>query len=316
MKKFVYRILSFTALALILAYFLNKIIDKGLQRSTNEYYKEWNDLLSSKINADVIIQGTSRAFFHFSPALLDSILHMNSYNLGLDGWPFHMQYHRFKLYMKYNEKPKYIIQNVDPFTLSKRTDLFKHTQFLPYLNDPIIREAVSSYNGLTWKDYYIPLYKYRSYFKAPILGLTGFFGFQLFDNGRYKGFQPQYITWDSSFVEFKRTVPNGWRLDVDSETIVLFKRFLDTCQQEGINVILVNSPEYFEAQILLLNRDSIMDIFKDYALTYNLSYLDYSKDSLCFHKQYFYNSQHLNNFGVELFNLQLAKDLNGIIVLP
>jgi hypothetical protein len=40
-----------------------------------------------------------------------------------------------------------------------------------------------------------------------------------------------------------------------------------------------------------------------------LLFLDYSSDTICNNKKLFYNSQHLNSKGSEIFTKKLAKDL-------
>ena len=53
------------------------MVDAGLRKSRNAYFANWNDLYNSKINADLLIMGSSRAEFHISPKILDSLLTLN-----------------------------------------------------------------------------------------------------------------------------------------------------------------------------------------------------------------------------------------------
>jgi hypothetical protein len=39
--------------------------------------------------------------------------------------------------------------------------------------------------------------------------------------------------------------------------------------------------------------------------------LDYTKDTLCLNKTYFYNYSHLNRTGAKLFSVKLARDIRG-----
>lgn len=45
----------------------------------------------------------------------------------------------------------------------------------------------------------------------------------------------------------------------------------------------------------------------------DITFLDYSKDSICTDKINFYNSQHLNAIGAGKFNRKLSNDLKKII---
>ena len=296
-----------------IALLLQTIIDKGLEKSPNGNFREWDDIYKSKINADMIVQGSSRAWVQFSPKILDSAFNCNSYNLGIDGYGFQMQYYRFLIYLKHNKKPKYIIQNVDHFLLNLRPDLFEYEQFLPYLDDKNIRIAVTPYNGLNWKDFYIPLFKYHSNYEIAFEGLSNYFHATLPNNGKYKGFLARNWFWDDSFMKFKKSNPQGYRIKIDSNTNILFGKYLDYCKMNHINVIFIYTPEYIEAQKLLLNRDSITRLINNYAVAYNIPFINYSNDELCSDTSCFYNSQHLNKKGVFYFNQKLSKDLKQYI---
>lgn len=103
---FIFLIIFFITYALDVYYTNNlKLIpsDKSDERAV------WNDIYESKIDVDIAIYGSSRAWVHVDPEIIDSVLNTSSYNLGMDGYPFHMQYYRHKEYFKYNQKPKTII---------------------------------------------------------------------------------------------------------------------------------------------------------------------------------------------------------------
>lgn len=296
-----------------MAFLLQKIADNGLKKSSFGPYKEWNDIIQGNINADVVIQGSSRAMVQISPEILDSALHLNSYNLGMNGWQFYMQYYRFMLYLRHNRKPKYIIQNIDHATLAKTPNFFDPEQFLPYLEIDIIEEAVAPFSSFDWKDFTIPMYKYRGKYQLYAQGFVNNFRRVPLDNERYKGFEAQNLPWDSSFRRYKKTVPNGLYVNLDKETQFLFEKFLEQCRVNKIKVIFVYAPTYIEAQNLFLNRDSITNIFKNYARKYDIPLFDYSNDSICLDTMNFYNSHHLNSTGVKKFNLKFVGDLNEAI---
>ena len=313
MKKFLFKLAIFITPIILIAYVSQAFIDKSLKRTNySSNYNEWNDIFESKINADLIIQGSSRAINHISPKHLDSIFKMNSYNLGMNGYEFQMQYYRFLIYMKYNKKPKYIIQTTDYRTLNKRTDLYMHEQFIPYLNNELIREAVIGYEGLDYRDIYIPLYKYihnKSLFLGSINSLKG----DVTSNGKYKGFQSINRNWDTTFLNFQKKNPNGYKSEIDSVTLRLFDSFVKYCSKNGIKLIFLNSPVYFEAKNLLKNSKTIDSLYLSYSQRYNIPYLNYSNDSICLDTANFCNSQHLNSRGVIKFNSILSHDLKTII---
>lgn len=98
-------------------------------------YGSWNDIYASNIQGDVIIMGTSRAFVHFNPAIIDSILHTDSYNLGMNGRPVDAQIIKYHAYRRQgNAKPKLIIYELYGGSMDKSNG-YQREQFLPYLKD-------------------------------------------------------------------------------------------------------------------------------------------------------------------------------------
>src|SRR4051812_31298576 len=113
MKKFITKSLILTSILFVLAYLLQQLIDKGLSQSNfSTEYKEWDDITKSKINAEIIIQGSSKAWLQISPRIFEDEFKLSTYNLGMNGQCFPMQKWRLDMYLKYNKKPKYLIQVV------------------------------------------------------------------------------------------------------------------------------------------------------------------------------------------------------------
>jgi hypothetical protein len=310
MKKFISRLALFILLPLPFLFVLNYITDKGLHKSNLPLFTEWNDIYASKANADVLINGSSRAWVHVSPKILDSALNTNSYNIGIDGWHFKMQYARFRVYMQHNKKPRLIIQSLDMTTLHNRSDLFQYQQFLPYLNDSIIWNATMGYRG-HFNDFqrYFPLYKYNQNLRFIKEGVLAYLNHDRNPRVKYKGYQGQNATWSDAFEIFKKENPNGSEVEVDRSTCEDFEAYLSYCKQNNIKVVLVYSPEYYEMKPLWTNREQIFNRYRAYAKEFDIPFLDYSNDSLCFNTKYFYNSQHMNTAGSEIFSRQLAADV-------
>lgn len=318
MTRFLPKAFLFILVVFVCLFCLQLAIDSGLRKSRFRDFKEWNEILDSKIKSDLIIQGSSRAYVHFSPKLLDSLLSLNTYNLGIDGYGFIMQYYRLQIFLEHNTKPRYLIQSLDLNMMRSDGELYNHEQFLPYLNLPLIRTGTSQYTGsFDFMDYNVPLYKYHNCLRSVYVGLSGFVFGKKYSTNSYKGFRTRNNKWDNSFEKFKSTHPQGTRAVINSKVLRMFEDFLGYCKSNGITVVLVYSPEYIEAQKLFLNRDSILHIYSEYAEKYNFPLLDYSQDSICYSVNNFYNSQHLNATGVLKFNKRLAKDLiEKNIVIP
>ncbi len=299
----------------LLMYAVQYAVDRGLRKSKMQYFATWNDIYSGKINADVIVNGSSRAFLHISPQILDTILHLNSYNLGLDGWGFPMQFARFRIYLQHNKKPRYIIQSIDLDNFEDRKDLYSYRQFLPYLNDREIRDITSRYEGkFTFPEMYFPLFKYNNNLNLVKEGLFCYFNIgKVATNKLYKGFGPRSFAWDSSFERFKAAYPNGTVKPVQENAVREFEQFLNYCRDNDIKVIFVFTPILREELAMEKNAGEIIAMIDGYSKKYNFLFLNYANDTLGADRKYFYNSQHLNAQGAALFTTKLASDLKPFV---
>lgn len=315
MKRFLIKISLFSTIVFLLFLGLEFLISEGLKKSKKHHFADWNALFKGEINADVIINGSSKALVQVSTIVIDSTLKVNSYNLGINGHDFYMQNSKYFAYTKYNTTPKLVVQIIGNGSLKKRTDLYAFDQFLPYIDDPIIKEVTQDYIGLTSFDYYLPFVRYFGSKTSINEGLISFFEClkKKSDPHRYKGYRPNSAEWDGSFERFVRYCPNGKTIHLTDTSIQLFKKFLSYHKKEDIPLVLVYPPTYDKSQKYINNRAEIMALYDSMAQEYNIPLLDYSKLSMAKDKTYFYNSQHLNRKGAELFSKKLAQDLQKYI---
>jgi hypothetical protein len=310
MKKFILKVLLYLLPIVMMAYVFDYVITSGLRKSRYNDYAVWNDIYAGQINADVIINGSSRAMVQLSPAIMDSVLQVNSYNIGFNGYGFLMQLLRNDIYRKHNHKPRMIIHEVDYGTFGKRDDLYENFQFFPYLDDVDLRSELSNYKGLNFFDYNVPLIRYYSYYKIVGFGVAEFFGLFNMRGSKVKGYQANSVRWDGSFEEAKASFANGFRAHQDSTSVVLFEEYIKSNKSDSIEVVLVWMPEYIEGQKFVLNRDSVLNYFENLAGRHDLLFFNYSQDTICHSKDFFYNSRHLNKKGAEYFSRKFASDLN------
>lgn len=294
-------------------YGLQWIVDAGLKKSNHPLLTEWNDIYAGRINADLLVMGSSRAVNNYSTKILDEELKINSYDLGMNGYRFPMHYERFKIYLKHNRPPRLVVQNLDSFLLSTYNELYDSGQFLPFLDDPDIRRATAGYKGeFKALDYYFPLYKYNFNQDLMVTGFLNFFDLAKIPPQKYKGYKAEESSWNGSFEKIKQMYPNGMRHTIEPDTESKFIEYLQFCYNNNIKVIMVYSPEYIAAQDITLNHNEIVEHFRQLAEQNNAEFLDYSKNSISYDKHYFLDSQHLNKTGAEMFTYKLANEIKNI----
>lgn len=276
-------------------------------------FEVMEDIYSKRIKSDILIIGSSRAWTHFNSQLLEEKTGESVYNLGIDGHTFRLQLLRYNEFILHNKPPKKVILSIEAATFEQRDLLYQGEQFLPYMlyNDSI-QKYLKAYNAFNDIDYRIPLIRYIGQDQVLKTILTNFIhSSSPQEMYRYKGFHGQDRAWNDDFQKAKKEKP-VYNIKTDKEIINLFCEFIADCQSQNIQVFLVYSPEYIDGQNYIRNRAEMMNIFDSIAITYKVPLIDYSDDPIVFEKRYFYNANHMNYQGANLFSDKLADTLINI----
>ena len=315
MKKFIQNIIIFSIILTIVLVLLDVIVTKGLRKSNAFEFDDLTKIYNSQIDANLVINGSSKALCQIDPKIVDEVLSVQSYNFGMNGTGIELQNLVYNLYRKYNKKPDYIIQIVSSGTLEKNENMHEYKRYAPYLNDSLVREKAQDLNGFEKVDFYIPFIKYSGFSIEVINGFGNFFGIKLPSdtNKKYKGYYAHNAQWNSSFEKFKVTYPNGKEIIIDNKLIKQLDTSIKKAIQEEINFIMIYPPTYYEAQPYITNREKIINTYKAIANNNKILFLDFSSDKITKSKEYFYDSQHLTKKGAEIFTKKLSlriKDEN------
>lgn len=310
MVKLLLKTILFLVLLYIPLYIIQTVVDKGMTHYRKGEYGVWNDIYNSPINADLVIIGNSRAFVNISPMILDSALKQPAYNLGYDGGDFNLAYTRFKVYLCHNKMPKTVVLSISPPDLERGIGIFNLPQFMPFLKDTVLRKGLAGYaNSFNKADFYVPAMKYRTDPSSYVTGIKLYFGKNVVeDELRVRGYEARPRKWDNSFNEFI-ALHQKFNHKIDTALLKQFKELIKTCADHHTKLYLVYSPEYIKVQPYFVNRAGIMSVYKVASLLYHVPFLDYSNDPMSSDTSYFYNSEHLNKNGSEVFTRKLAKDM-------
>lgn len=311
MKKFLKHIFIWSIIAIIIAVFFDIMITIGLRRVDIRKYAAWNDIYRGNICADLVVVGSSRAWCGYNTYILDSLLHCNSYNLGLDGHYFDMQLVRYQTYRRYNSKPKVVIVNADFSTLGATTShaQYEREQFFPYICDETLIDAVKDKKDISILERFLPLFRYYGYRDDYEDGVLAFFGKTKFtDGGMYKGYRGDEDSWKVGPLPERDSI----KIETfDVPTIKLFVTFIEHLSKEDIKVVFVKSPVY-EDFYQFINLQKSDSIFNAIAKHYNIPVLDYYLSDINKDTSNFINYTHLNKKGSELFTMKLCRDLDSL----
>ena len=312
MKRFIIKTVAFFTILLGLAWGLDYIISKGLLEMEDYRFMSWSEMQKGDINADIVIMGNSRGFSHFEPWTIDSICNTTSYCLGLGGYSITVQDLKYHYYRLYNKKPKYIIQQVDYYTLRNDSAPHQHEseQYLPMIYDSRIHDEFLRV-GYTNLDIYCPLYRYWGYQMVIKNGLLEFLGVKHYvrDPSR-RGHHYEKGEWDGSELARMDTIHAQFNLKGKA----YFEQYMRERAEEGIKVILVNSPTYIGANNKTMGLDKVNTYFDSIASVYNTVYWNYNEGyEMCNDTANFCVSVHMNPQATHQFSIDFANDLKAYI---
>jgi hypothetical protein len=301
----------------VISYGVQYITDTGLRKYNDDIYGSWNKIVQGKINAEVIILGSSRAYVQYDPKVITNVTGLSCFNLSVNGGKILAQSAKYQSYLEHNIPPKILIQNIELMYLRKDDYIFQKEQFLPYLSDPEVSSYLELIDNNIRFEKLIPLYKYRGLNKTVLLGLKSYFHLTkkptTFD---YNGFRGQEKEWNNDFEKFKAASNEKERIYTKDDLAIGFEilnRLIKQCKDNNIRLILVHAPMYYELQQLLPQKDSLDNVIAKLAQKNGIEFWDYSKDRLSYSKKYFYNSMHLNMTEAEIFSRELAENLKAFI---
>lgn len=312
MKKFLINSFYFVFPILLFGYSFDVFLSKNMKKS-NAFaageYPVWNDILDGKVNSDIVIYGSSRAWVHFDSDIIRKKIKKSTYNLGIDGHNFWLQNLRHKQLLKFNKKPKLIIYSLDVITLLDNTELSNYEQFFPYmLFNQDFKNAIIGSNSDKNFEFSIPLLRYFGRYKS----IRTAFEMALFHEEnpieRSCGYKGQDLLWNNDLENAQKKM-GSYKAVLNTSSILNFENFLKECKNLNIKIIFVYSPEYIEGQKFIENKYEIIKLYNDLSKKYSIPFYNFSNAKICFNKSYFYNATHMNKIGAELFSSQLADTL-------
>jgi hypothetical protein len=307
------RIVGFFFLVAIVAVVTDWVINRGLRRIQTSKFGALNSVISGRVDADIVISGSSRALNHYDPRVIQSITGRSAYNIGMNASQIDFQLAVLKTYLKHNTPPRLVIQNLDLFSFetTRKGEIYEPGNYLPFLSDDELYAGLRRIDPNVWKWKYIPLYGYavEDMRFTWIWGILGFFGMNPSED-YFQGFNPRRQVWTGDFERFRQEHPEGVRYAVEPLGVQNLTEICEICRDRGIALLLVYSPEYVQMQSMEVNRGEIFAQFRAICDRLQIPLWDYSDSAISMDKINFYNSQHLNAIGAQSF----SEDLSGRMV--
>ena len=313
MKKYLLKAIFFLVLVYALGWALDFAVSKGLMKMDDYRFMSWADLSDGSASSDLLIMGNSRALSHFEPWTITDTCGVSAYNLGVGGYSITVQTLKYNYYRLHNAKPKFIVQQVDYYTMRDDSVPGNHQseQFMPLIYDKGIRTELKRC-GYSWPDLNCPMYRYFGYQQVIKNGLLEFL------HAKHYVSDPSRLGhhYEHGELDVARNDELETQIAKMSPTAQAhFESYLSECQKEGIFVILVNSPTYKVRTEKTAGLDEVNSYYSEVADRYGAVYLNYEDYHLCDDPSYFAAAVHLNPEGTHIFSSDFAGKLKEILQL-
>jgi len=301
MKKFLISIACFIVLMCVIDRLYGAFCDylNTHPKRGETFYRNY---IINEADDDVIMMGSSRMVHHYVSNIIADSLGVTVWNAGVDGMGIIMNYGYVKLLLRHHT-PRVIIYDISPYDFCVEDNVKQLKNLRPYVNDSDIKELFEQVESLERIKLYSNLVKYNS----SLLPLIRDY-YKPGGKGDYNGYAPLYGEMSDNMACENDDITERDYI-IDDFKINLFDELIAICQEKGIQLINVVSPEFCNESTAMANRiGSILDgraIVFDYSYTEGIS----NNNSL------FQDREHLNNDGAVLFTQVLSERLLSIIDL-
>lgn len=265
-----------------------------------------DNYICNKLEADILVFGSSRAQHHYNTVMISDSLGVPSFNCGEAGYGIFLSYGRFKMILD-RYTPKVIIYDITPaFDYLDYNDNPKH---LYRLKNFYNRNGVDSiFWDIDPKEKYkmiSSMYKYNSSYLRSVFS----FFVNMPNKIELNGYEPMTGSID------KMKINKGY-IDYDSKAgykydllkIKYLRKFIDLAKTKKIKILLVSSPVWY-------GQDSkVLEPIKEICNIDNVKLVDYSNDNKYVHRdQYFKDGKHLNAKGADVFTKDIIKEIKLLL---
>jgi hypothetical protein len=293
-------------------------IDRLLVR-TSEVIPKMDYILNNKDSNDIVIIGSSRAYYHFDPRIIDSVCKVKSYNLGINGSAIVEQNMVLNTYLAYHPAPKVVLLNVDFLDFDSKMVVSNSLDYMQYLSVPEVKKNIGSFAHYKYA-LLAPLLRVQRAYSVPndAVRVTTLFGsddkltaicrntgIEAFYGHPYKGYQPNNAPLDGD----ARHPADKITVQYDTVALNMLNDMIRLCKSRSIIPVLVYAPLYHTYSQKFEGYTPLMNNIKGIAKQNDILFMDYSVVAYSDDSSRFYNITHLNSKGSRLFSTQLANDL-------
>jgi len=292
-------------LFILLSVLLDRLIGEALrylyfnQKSGSQYKTIY---VTTKTKADVLVFGSSKAHYHYTPDIFSSRLGKSFYNAGSDGQNifFHLALNKIIL-NRY--KPEVIILDIIPNELEYQQASYERmAALLPYYKDYKEIRPIIDMNGSFERIKLLSgIYPFNSNILTIAMGNLGV-GFTERDDACGSGKLNRVM--DTSMVKESDYGNRKRKIVVDPQKISAFEDFILNTRAHGVELYVVISPIYG-----LTEAGNVCGPLFDITDKYRVRVFNFISDEGLQNHRYYADINHLNAEGAAIFSGMVADSI-------
>jgi len=312
-KRFVISLITF----LVILCPLFVLIAKKYDSSSTILIKEKSGWILNKTGGmyDIAFLGSSRVHNIVATKTVDTLLGVNSINLGVGGAAYPENYLLLEQFLRRN-KIKTLCLQVDMWGLIYGEQAYSHSfseeKYLHLLGDRVV-DSVYSKNTNPLKFYfrkYVPFFKYSEY--NSIYSVEKMLFGIIPDNrntfDKYKG--AELLEGRKEGIVFGRTdVTKLKKMEYSSNSTMSLRNIIGLAKSKSINVVLFTTPIFTSFKQYLLFDKTARDTIHKIAMEYKLPYFNFDDEKISSDSLLFRDPTHLNYNGGILFTINFCDTL-------
>lgn len=304
-----------TALAFLL---LIAVLSFGLMevyfRTEYDFFQDGSDRDAEAGKVDFIICGASHAFRGFNPDVIDGILGTHSYNLSSALISMRGRYTLLKKELERNPVKTVVLElSYNTVTRTRANDGVEGELYQMARYSELSDRVEHFFDSFTPDEYMDVCYKFvTSGVKSTLKLILGKKPDYLGE--RIRGFMPagpRTMEFDTNYRSYYHKM--SMTTTFDETNVMYLDKIMELCREKGAKVILVTTPVSKVFFCRYNNFDFFYEWYKRYAKLWGSEMLDFNlyigKEDLFPDEQMFFDENHLNREGAELFSEIFANTL-------
>ena len=296
------KLLTYIIITACLFFVIDRLLGLGLKQlyqisnATDEYKISYSN---EGTLAPILFFGSSRCLHHYVPSIFEDTLGKECFNTG--DWGIKNIYYHYGLLGNILTRytPQIIIFEIHPcdwldtpFSGTERA-----TSLAPYCGKSKECDEMLQLTGKLWAYQLSMVYRYTGSLPNLLLGKLGAM------NRNLKGWKPMDGILDTTGVKAEE-----YPFPVSEKRTELFEKFITTCKEHHIRLVLAVSPMY------ICSKKDVLNYPHQLAIKHHIPFLDHYRDSAFVgHSDLFFDYGHLNRQGAERYSKMVCKELKEIL---